>query len=101
MQVWFFLVLVFSVLMDLGVLLLLVKVYKMHDVKNQNGEYAWMVPSEWYSLHSRLVESQNGITNAISEMAANHAKQGELLKHLVNAAFSLTEEINRLKNAKK
>jgi len=88
-------------IIGLVTLMIVVKLYRMHDVRNTDGQYAWMVPSEWAELPTKLTESQERIVAALAENSANSQQERKLLEHLVNAAFSLTEEINRLKNAKR
>ncbi|MBN2256686.1 MAG: hypothetical protein JW704_02530 [Anaerolineaceae bacterium] len=82
-------------------LIIAVKLYRMHDVRNPDGNYAWMVPREWAELSGALTKSQERIVAACAELSASSQQERKLLEHLVNAAFSLTEEINGLKNAKK
>jgi hypothetical protein len=92
---------IFLSLIGLGTFLVVVKIYKMHDVKGDDGQYSWMFPREWGDLHVKLTDSQEKIAIAFQDLAESNKKERELLGHLVNAAFSLTEEINGLKNAKK
>ncbi len=82
-------------------LCIVAKLYRMHDVRNPDGQYAWMVPKEWADLANSLTASQERIVAAFAELSVSGQQERKLLEHLVNAAFSLTEEINGLKNAKK
>jgi hypothetical protein len=87
----------------LGVVTLIIvaRLYQMHDVKTADGQYAWMIPSEWSELPGKMVDSQNKIVASLAELTVHNQQTSKLLQHLVNAAFSLNEEINGMKNASK
>jgi ABC-type siderophore export system fused ATPase/permease subunit len=63
--------------------------------------YSRMAPRGWEEFLRNLVTNQEKITDAFQDLSKNREKERELLKHLVNATFSITEEIARIKNAKK
>jgi len=92
---------ILSTALGVATLLIVAKLYRMHDVRNKDGEYSWMMPQGVTELFPKLIESQERIVAAFAELSANSQQERKLLEHLVNAAFSLTEELNKVKNAGK
>jgi predicted PurR-regulated permease PerM len=78
----------------IATLVVSVKIYKMHDVRNEDGEYAWMVPSSFISLQERLNESQERIVENIGESSRNQKEVGRLLESLVSVTLSLSQNLN-------
>lgn len=63
--------------------------------------YNRMAPKGWEDFLRELTGNQERITAAFGELTVSHQQERRLLEHLVNATFSLMEEVNGLKNAKK
>lgn len=71
-----------------------VRLYFMHNVKNQDGEYAWMIPSSFLDMQSQITKSQEKIVEAIAEASQNQRQVSKLLETLVNATLSLHQTIS-------
>jgi len=86
----------FVILMIIGfaTLVIVYRVYKMHDVKRDDGEYAWMVPYDWASFQKSIMESQERIVVKMAEASENHLKESQLLESLTNATLAMYGSIN-------
>lgn len=77
------------------------RIYKMHNVRNKDGVYSWIIPDSWIDFQSNMLESQERIVNTISESSVNHVRTGKLLESLTNATLALHQSINGDKNVSK
>lgn len=74
-------------------LVIVAKLYRMHDVRNAEGEYAWMIPHGWTDLQRKISESQERIVELAVESSENNSKSSKLLESLTNAVVALHEAI--------
>lgn len=86
---------------SVATLTIVAKIYKMHDVRNEDGEYAWMVPGKFMDMQASLTKmqaqmtaSQEKMVEAITESINNNKQVGELLRSLTNATLSLHQKMN-------
>jgi hypothetical protein len=66
----------------------------MHDVRNEEGEYAWMMPRAWIDIQKSMVESQERTVATISQASENYIKMSKLLESLTNATLAINASIN-------
>lgn len=85
---------VLVVVLSFATFILLFRLYKMHDVKNQDGEYAWMVPSSYAELQKDISESQRLIVGSLGELTVHNKQVAKLMESLVNATLSMRQEMN-------
>ena len=64
----------------------------MHNKKNSDGEYAFMVPDRWCELQEKFNHSQERIVSAISELSVHNAQSAKLLETLTNAVLEIKQE---------
>lgn len=69
-----------------------IRLFKMHDVKNENGEYAFMIPTGYSDLQKQINTSQERIVGVMSEMLKNSVSQGELLRTLTNKVLEMHQD---------
>jgi len=91
----FLMVAVVLVLVATGVATLAItaKLYQMHNVKNQDGEYAWMIPKDFLKMQAQITKSQEMIGEEIAESSRNQKQVSKLLETLVNATLSLHQAV--------
>jgi type II secretory pathway predicted ATPase ExeA len=77
----------------ISTLVIVYKVYKMHDVKNSDGEYAWMIPNNFIEFQQKMTDSQEKIVDTIRELSDNQHQVSRLLSNLVEATASLSQQI--------
>lgn len=81
----------------ISTLVIVYKIYKMHDVRNSDGEYAWMVPNNFLDIQKQITDSQNNIVVVMKEVNIQQEHIGEILKNLVAETSSWRKQ----KDAKK
>lgn len=77
----------------LTTLVLTFVLWKMHNVKNKDGQYAWMIPQGMSELQDRISSSQEKIAQSMSEMSEHNGRVAKLLESLVNATLSMHQDI--------
>lgn len=93
-------VLIFSVILIvvcISTLVIVYKIYKMHDVRNSDGEYAWMVPNNFLDIQKQITDSQSNIVVVMKEVNVQQQQIGEILRNLVAETSSWRKQ----KDAKK
>lgn len=78
-----------SLVAGIVVLIICVKLYKMHDVRNEGGQYVWYFPSKWSDLQKQINDTQEKIAVTMAELSNNNKQVSQLLESLVNAMLSL------------
>ena len=84
-------------IIGLATLVIVARLYKMHDVKNSDGQLAWMVPSNYAEMAKKLNESQQLIVVSLKELSCHNAQTAELIKSSINALLEMRQDINRIK----
>jgi hypothetical protein len=90
-----------STTVSIVTLVLVARLFKMHDVKDANGRYAWMQPQGWCELQTKLNDSQERIVSAIAELSVYNVQSAKLLESLTNAVLDMRQEINSQKEKPK
>lgn len=73
---------------SISTLVIVYKIYKMHDVRNSDGEYAWIIPGNFLDIQKQITDSQNIIVDVIKEVNTQQKYIGEILKNLVTETSS-------------
>ena len=89
------------VIIGMATLVIVAKIYKMHDVRNSSGEYAWMVPSGYVDLQKQISESQRLIVGSLGELTVHNKQTAELMQNSINALLEMRQELNGIRNEKK
>jgi len=84
-------------IIGLATLVVVAKLYKMHDVRSPDGRLAWMVPDNYTELVSQLNESQKLIVAQLGELSSHNKKTAELMQSSVNALLEMRQELNKKK----
>jgi len=90
-------VLVVISMVGLATLVLVARLFNMHNVRNKDGGYAWMVPSNWIDAQTAIMESQERIVGAIAEIAVINKQSVQLSKSLTDAVLGMRQELNDIK----
>ncbi len=77
--------LVVLVLLALVIAAYTIKIFRMHNVKNPNGEYAFMVPSGFSDMCTTISVTQEKMVGAMQEIVRDSNSQVELLRELTAA----------------
>jgi hypothetical protein len=77
----------------LTTLILTFVLWKMHNVRNKDGQYAWMIPQGMCDLQDRISASQEKIAQSMTEMSVHNGRVAKLLESLVNATLSMHQDI--------
>jgi hypothetical protein len=84
-----------STTVSIVTLVLVSRLFKMHDVKDANGRYAWMQPQGGCDLQTKLNDSQERIVSAIAELSVHNSQSAKLLESLTNAVLEMRQEMNK------
>ena len=90
-------VLILLSVIGLATLVIVALLYKMHNVRNADGQFAWMVPSSYTELASKLTQSQELIVKQLTELSEQNRRVAELTQSSVNALLEMRQELNGLK----
>ena len=82
----------FILLVCIMILIIVWMTYRMHNVKNEKGEYAWMFPSAWVELPKVITESQEKIAHSLAELSEHNAKNAQLQQSMINILVRLHEK---------
>ncbi|MEJ2296553.1 MAG: hypothetical protein P8Y23_17535 [Candidatus Lokiarchaeota archaeon] len=77
---------------SISTLVIVYKIYKMHDVRNSDGSYAWMVPTNFFDIQKQITDSQNNMVVLIKEMNEQQSQICEILSNLVSETSSWREQ---------
>jgi len=77
----------------LATLVLTFVLWRMHNVRNKDGQYAWIIPQGMCDLQDRISASQEKIAQSMVEMSDHNGKVAKLLESLVNATLSMHQDI--------
>jgi hypothetical protein len=77
----------------LTTLVLTFVLWRMHNVRNKDGQYAWMIPQGMCDLQDRISASQEKIAQSMTEMSVHNGRVAKLLESLVNATLSMHQDI--------
>lgn len=80
-------------LTGIATLIIVSKLYKMHDVRNEDGQYAWMVPSKLFELQSKINASQEMIAESLKSVSEHNAKIAKLMQTLVDSTLIMHQSI--------
>jgi hypothetical protein len=69
------------------------KLYKMHDVRNEDGQYAWIVPSKLFELQSKINASQEMIAESLKSVSEHNAEIAKLMQTLVDSTLVMHQSI--------
>jgi len=78
---------------SLTTLILTFVLWRMHNVKNADGQYAWMIPQGMCDLQDRISASQEKIAQSMTEISVHNGRVAKLLESLVNATLSMHQDI--------
>lgn len=86
----------------IGVITLVVvtKVYKMHDVRNADGQYSWMVPDSWSEVQTNLIKTQELMAGSLSELTVHNKQISKLLGAQTDATLAMFEGLRELRSEK-
>lgn len=84
---------VFVCVCSIVILVVVIRLFVMHNVKNEDGSYAWMTPDKWLEIQGRMSDTQDRIAMSMSELSEYNAKQLKLMQSLVDATLSMHQEI--------
>jgi len=68
-----------------------VKIYAMHNIKNEKGEYAWIIPSGWSEVQADLARSHEKVVEAIAELSVINKNTGEAIQQHTKLARTMTD----------
>lgn len=63
------------------------KLFRMHDVKDSSGQYAWMIPREWIELPKEISATQEKMIAALGEIMIHNKQSSKLMETLTNAVL--------------
>jgi len=66
-----------------------IRIFRMHDVKNERGEYNWMFPSSVLELQKQISDSQERIVTIMNGISQNRERSDRLLESLTNVVLEL------------
>lgn len=84
-----------NTLIALTALVLSAKLFKMHNVKNADGTYAFMVPSAWAKLPEKITRSQELIVKSVGELAEYNKQNAAIQKSMIDALTKLHEQLRK------
>lgn len=88
-------------LIGIATLVIVAKIYSMHNVRNEEGEYSWMVPRKWMEFQETIVVAQERMVNTLNTFSENQIKMSKLLESLTNATLAMHESMNGGENGNK
>ena len=84
-----------NTLIALTALALSAKLFKMHNVRNTDGTYAFMVPDAWAKLPEKITRSQELIVSSVGELSAFNKQNADLQKSMIDALMKLHERLRK------
>jgi len=81
------------VIVDVATFFVIVKIFRMHDSKDEKGEYTWMVPRDWAETNRIIGESHKQIMTTLSELSATNSQSTKLLESLTDAVLRMNQEM--------
>ena len=85
------------ILVSIVTLVIVSRLYVMHDVKNSDGQYAWMISDEWAIIQKNMIKTQELMLTSIAELSVQNGQISKLLETQTNATLSMFEELKRFK----
>lgn len=82
-------------IVDIATFFIVLKLFTMHNKKNRDGQYSFMVPEGWCELQEKLNSSQERIVGAIAELSVHNSQSAKLLETLTNAVLEMRQELNK------
>ena len=82
------------------ILIVVVRIFKMHDVRNADGQYSWMVPNAWSEIQENLIKTQELMAGSLAELTVHNAQISKLLGTHTDAALAMFEELKKLRMEK-
>lgn len=77
-------------------LVIVARLYKMHDVRNSDGQYSWMVPGSWSEIMQNLTETQKLMAGNLAELSIHNEKISKLLGAQTDATLLMYQELKAM-----
>ena len=87
-------VLFLLMIIGLATLVIVAKLYSMHNVRGADGRLAWMVPDNYTELVTKLNKSQEKIVEQLSQLSEHNKTTAQLMKSSVDALLEMRQELN-------
>jgi hypothetical protein len=65
------------------------KLFHIHNVKDQSGQYSWMIPREWIELPKEISATQEKMVAALGEISVYNKQNSKLMETLTNAVLEM------------
>lgn len=74
-----------------------IRLHTMHDVRNDDGQYSWMVPNSWVKIQENLIETQKLMAGSLAELTVHNQQISKLLGVQTDATLAMFEELKRMR----
>ena len=75
--------------------------HRMHDVRNADGNFAWMVPGSMIKIQENLIETQQLMAASLAELTVHNRQISKLLGAHTDATLAMFEELKKMRSERK
>ena len=79
-------------------LLYSIKVFKMHDVRNEDGDYKWMGNDDATKINSNIIDTQKLMLEGLNALTRHNKQISKLLETQTNVTLVMFEELKKVKS---
>lgn len=88
-------------IVGVATLVIVARLYGMHNVKNSDGQLAWFVPDSWVCVQESLVKTQELMASSLAELTVHNKQISKLLETQTNVSLELYQELMKLRDGTK